>query len=60
MGIDVVSNCCVGNCGICAVKVLEGVLEHRDVALNKAEKERTGLMCICVSRAHSERLVLDL
>jgi hypothetical protein len=40
--------------------VLEGIPEHRDSVLTKAERERAGLMCICVSRAQSERLVLDL
>lgn len=59
-GVDALHDCRVGNCGACAVKVLEGIPEHRDVALTKAERERAGLMCICVSRAQSERLVLDL
>ncbi|MGJ0492814.1 2Fe-2S iron-sulfur cluster-binding protein [Methylobacter sp.] len=59
-GVDALYDCRVGNCGSCAVKVLEGVPDHRDSVLSKAEKERAGLMCICVSRARSERLVLDL
>lgn len=59
-GVDALYDCRVGNCGSCAVKVLEGVPDHRDNALSKAEKERAGLMCICVSRAQSERLALDL
>ena len=59
-GVDALYDCRVGNCGSCAVKVLEGVPDHRDSVLSQAEKERAGLMCICVSRAHSERLVLDL
>ena len=59
-GIDALYDCRTGNCGTCAVKVLEGNPDHRDSALTKAEKERAGLMCICVSRAHSEHLVIDL
>ncbi len=59
-GIAVPYDCRVGNCGTCAVKVLEGVPDHRDLALSKAERERAGLMCLCVSRARTERLVLDL
>lgn len=59
-GVDALYDCRAGNCGACAVKVLEGIPEHRDVVLTKAERERAGLMCICVSRAQSERLVLDL
>jgi ferredoxin len=59
-GVDAHYDCRVGNCGTCAVKALEGLPEHRDVGLTKAERERGGLMCICVSRVCSERLVLDL
>lgn len=59
-GVDARYDCRVGNCSSCAVKVLEGIPDHRDNVLSKAEKERAGLMCICVSRARSERLVLDL
>jgi len=59
-GVDALYDCRVGNCGSCAVKVLEGVPDHRDNVLSKAEKERARLMCICVSRAHSDRLLLDL
>jgi ferredoxin len=50
----------VGNCGTCAVKVLAGEVEHRDSALNQNERERAELMCICVSRAKSARIELDL
>ncbi|WP_408952294.1 pyridoxamine 5'-phosphate oxidase family protein [Lysobacter sp. Hz 25] len=59
-GVSTPSDCRVGNCGTCAIKVLDGVPEHRDNALSAAEKERAALMCICVSRAHSEHLALDL
>lgn len=59
-GVDAPSDCCVGNCGACAVKVLEGVPDHRDSVLARSERELAGLMCPCVSRARSERLVLDL
>ncbi|WP_348944766.1 pyridoxamine 5'-phosphate oxidase family protein [Chitinibacter sp. FCG-7] len=59
-GVDTLSDCGVGNCGTCAVKVLAGEVEHRDHALNANERERAGLMCICVSRAKSARLELDL
>ncbi|WP_223620770.1 pyridoxamine 5'-phosphate oxidase family protein [Lysobacter sp. ESA13C] len=59
-GVSTPSDCRVGNCGTCAIKVLDGVPEHRDNALSAAEKERASLMCICVSRAHSEHLALDL
>lgn len=59
-GIDALSDCSVGNCGTCAVKVLAGDVDHRDNALTQNERERAGLMCLCVSRAKSARLELDL
>ncbi len=52
--------CKSGTCGTCATKVLEGEVEHRDMALSKAEQNQAGLMCVCVSRAASDCLVLDL
>lgn len=58
-GIDINFDCCVGDCGSCAVTVLEGKPEHRDHVLSDAAKAR-GRMCLCVSRAHSDKLVLDL
>jgi len=58
-GTAVSAGCRAGNCGTCAVKVLEGAPEHRDSALSDAERER-GKMCICVSRAQGQALTLDL
>ena len=52
--------CRTGTCGTCAIKVLDGVPDHRDTALSDVERHRAGLMCICVSRSHSPDLVLDL
>ena len=57
--IDTLSDCGVGNCGTCAVKVLAGEVEHRDHALNAKQRDNN-LMCICVSRAHSDSITLDL
>jgi len=34
--------------------------EHRDTALNDADREGAGLMRICVSRTKSAELTLDL
>lgn len=58
-GINVNFDCCVGDCGSCSVTVLEGEPEHRDHVLSDAAKAR-GRMCLCVSRARSEKLLLDL
>jgi len=59
-GVDTLFSCRTGTCGTCATKVLGGTPEHRDAALSEAERSIAGLMCICVSRASSPELVLDL
>lgn len=59
-GVDVVSDCRRGDCGICQTGVLEGEPDHRDVVLSEAERAAGRVMQICVSRAKSARLVLDL
>ncbi|MGA4848469.1 PDR/VanB family oxidoreductase [Streptomyces sp. G5(2025)] len=55
---DTAYSCEQGFCGTCRQRVLEGEVDHRDELLTDAE--RAGSMLICVSRAHGERLVLDL
>ncbi|GHB37944.1 iron-sulfur protein [Streptomyces cirratus] len=51
-------SCGQGFCGTCRHRVLAGEVEHRDDLLTDAEREDS--MLLCVSRAASERLVLDL
>lgn len=58
-GIAADSDCCVGDCGRCAVKVLAGTAEHRDQVLTAQDKQ-AGQMCICVSRAVGDVITLDL
>ena len=58
-GADVHFDCCVGDCGTCAVKILEGEADHRDHVLSDAQKAE-GYMCVCVSRSKTEKLVLPL
>ena len=57
---DVMSSCEEGFCGTCETKVLEGTPEHHDTILSAAERKRSNTMMICVGRACSRRLVLDL
>ena len=57
-GLDVDSSCESGTCGTCQTGYLEGEVEHEDFVLMDDERE-THLM-ICVSRARSGRLKLDL
>lgn len=59
-GVDAPSSCEQGACGTCLVTVLDGEPEHQDVYLNAAEKRANNCMLTCVSRARSERLVLDI
>ena len=59
-GIDAAFSCRVGNCRSCAVKVLEGEVEHRDAALSVHERDHDQMMCVCVSRACEDHLVLDI
>lgn len=59
-GVRVDSDCRVGHCGTCAVRVLDGTPLHADSALTMRERTDGRRMCICVSRASSRRLVLDL
>jgi ferredoxin-NADP reductase len=59
-GVDVLSSCRQGICGTCETTVLDGLPDHRDALLDDAERQANDCMFICVSRARSDRLVLDL
>ncbi len=59
-GVAVLSSCAKGTCGTCETGVLGGLPDHRDTVLTPAERQAADVMMICVSRAASERLVLDL
>lgn len=59
-GVPVLASCMEGICGTCEVAVLCGTPEHRDSLLNDAEREKNDRMFVCVSRAISDKLVLDL
>jgi ferredoxin len=59
-GVATPASCRIGNCGTCAVTVLDGAPDHRDDALTDAERDEGHLMCICVSRTLSTGLTLDL
>ncbi|MFI9149235.1 PDR/VanB family oxidoreductase [Streptomyces sp. NPDC053367] len=55
---DTLYSCEQGFCGTCQQRVLAGEVDHRDELLTDGEREDS--MLICVSRARSERLVLDM
>ncbi len=59
-GKSIPNMCRKGICGECAVPVLRGRPQHRDLYLSDQEKaENTTLMC-CVSRSEDPELELDL
>lgn len=53
-------SCEEGYCGTCETAVIEGIPDHRDTILSPKEQKQNKSMMICVSRALSGRLVLDL
>lgn len=59
-GKDPSHDCKRGECGTCQVGVIDGIPDHRDFVLSEAEKAEGKLMQICVSRAKTPRLVIEL
>lgn len=58
--VFVLQSCKEGVCGSCETPVLEGTPDHRDLVLTKRQKEKCDRMMLCVSRALSNKIVLDL
>ena len=59
-GKDLMYDCQRGDCGICQTDVISGEPDHRDVVLSESDRASGKVMQICVSRAKTSRLVLDL
>lgn len=59
-GCDPLYDCKRGECGVCAVDVIEGDIDHRDYVLSETEKQAGRVMHPCVSRCKGVRLVLDM
>lgn len=59
-GHDIDFSCTEGVCGSCITDVIAGEIDHRDSVLTEEDHEAGDCMCLCVSRARSARLVLDL
>ncbi|HLZ68244.1 MAG TPA: PDR/VanB family oxidoreductase [Aliidongia sp.] len=57
-GVEVPFSCEAGTCGSCRTGLLAGVAEHRDFVLQ--DDEHDSAIMICVSRALSEELTLDV
>ncbi|MFV3127031.1 PDR/VanB family oxidoreductase [Niveispirillum sp. KHB5.9] len=60
-GIPMIHDCRRGECGLCAVEVLDhqGPIDHRDVFLSDAEKREGTKLCACVSRIAGGHAVID-
>jgi ferredoxin-NADP reductase len=58
--IFVPSSCEEGTCGSCEVMVLAGRPEHRDALTDLEADDADDAMMVCVSRASSDLLVLDV
>jgi ferredoxin len=59
-GVDVPSSCLAGMCRTCETRVLDGTPEHRDSVLAEQEQLESEYIMICVSRAKTAHLVLDI
>jgi phthalate 4,5-dioxygenase reductase subunit len=57
-GHQLASSCESGTCGTCRTELVAGEADHRDLVLTEDERARS--IMICVSRAKSPELVLDL
>lgn len=59
-GLALPYSCREGLCGTCQTDVVDGEIDHRDYVLSNDERAAGKTMMICVSRALSPTLVLDL
>lgn len=59
-GIEVFKSCTEGICGSCVSGLLEGEADHRDHCISAADKASNSEIALCVSRAKSDRLVIEL
>lgn len=57
-GIKTTSSCESGTCGSCKCRLLAGEVDHRDMVL--MDEERDDFIMICVSRAKTGGLIVDL
>ncbi|QHE84740.1 PDR/VanB family oxidoreductase [Hydrogenophaga sp. BPS33] len=59
-GVEVPSSCREGVCGVCETRVVDGIPDHRDHVLSRAEHAANSSMMICCSGSLTDELVLDL
>ncbi len=59
-GVPIMGSCRTGVCGTCEVRVVQGTPQHLDSVMSDGDKDDFGVMYPCVSRAVSDKLVLDV
>lgn len=61
VGIDMIFDCRKGECGLCALPILEtdGIVDHRDVFFSDEEKAANTKLCTCVSRVIGGSITVD-
>lgn len=59
-GVDILTSCGQGVCGTCETRIITGHPDHRDAILDGPERNSNTCMFPCVSRSHSDLLVLDI
>lgn len=60
-GVDLLSDCRRGECGLCAVPVLDSEqrVDHRDIFFSDRQKSENSQICLCVSRAEGGVVTID-
>jgi vanillate O-demethylase ferredoxin subunit len=60
-GVAMIHDCRKGECGLCALKILDvdGIVDHRDVFFDDAEKATNAKLCTCVSRVYGASITVD-
>ncbi|MDO9100169.1 MAG: PDR/VanB family oxidoreductase [Caldisericota bacterium] len=60
IGLKVSYSCAKGICASCETRVLDGIPDHKDLVLTRAEQAGNKVMMICCSGSKTPKLVLDL
>lgn len=60
-GVEVLSDCRRGECGLCALEVvsMDGEADHRDVFFSQDQHHENKYICACVSRMATGTVVLE-
>ena len=60
-GVQALSDCRRGECGLCAMDIVsvQGTVDHRDVFFSAHQKQANQRLCACVSRINGGGVVLD-